>query len=299
MQNIFQPIAQRMQNTTDEFERIFHGRGGCYENFEHITLDSIGTVLYLVFFSQKDDEAQIIKTIQSFMNKHTTLVVQRRYISGSPSELICGELSEKIYALENGLKYQLNLEKNHNSGFFADMKRGREFVAQCAKGKKVLNLFAYTCAFSVVAVDAGALSVVNVDMAKNALTIGRQNHHINNLDTRDVRFMPLNILKSWSRIKKFGPYDLIILDPPSFQKGSFAASSDYVKLIKRLSELASSRCTVLSALNSPELKEEFILTLFKEYAPQFHFIKRLQNLESFCSKDEQRSLKNMLFKNWL
>ncbi|MGD9655608.1 MAG: class I SAM-dependent methyltransferase, partial [Sulfuricurvum sp.] len=156
-------------------------------------------------------------------------------------------------------------------------------------------LFSYTCSFSVVAIAGGATAVANVDMNKNVLSMGRENHRLNGLDTKNVEFMPYNILKSWSRIRKNGPYDLIIIDPPSFQKGSFAATSDYAKIIRRLHEFAAEECIVLSALNAPELDSEFIKNLFRENAPEFRYIERLENLESFPEIEEERSLKNLVF----
>ena len=66
------------------------------------------------------------------------------------------------------------------------MKNGRSFIKEISKDKNVLNLFSYTCAFSVCAISAGASKVVNVDMAKNALTTGRTNHHLNNLENKSV-----------------------------------------------------------------------------------------------------------------
>jgi 23S rRNA (cytosine1962-C5)-methyltransferase len=142
----------------------------------------------------------------------------------------------------------------------------------------------------------GAAAVVNVDMNKNVLSMGRENHRQNGLDTKKVEFMPYNILKSWSRIRKAGPYDLIIIDPPTFQKGSFAATSDYAKIIRRLHEFAAETCTVLSALNAPLLGTEFIKTLFSENAPEFRYVERLANLESFPEKEEEQSLKNLIFR---
>ena len=132
-------------------------------------------------------------------------------------------------------------------------------------------------------------------MAKGALTIGRENHHLNNLDTKKVKFMPYDILKSWSRIKKEAPYDIIIIDPPSFQKGSFAATKDYEKIIKKLDTLANENCVVLSCLNAPELDSEFIKNKFSEFAPEFKFSKRLDNLEEFITNNEEKSLKNLVF----
>jgi len=157
-------------------------------------------------------------------------------------------------------------------------------------------LFSYTCAFSLCASKAGALKVVNVDMSKSALTIGRENHHVNDFNTSNVHFMPYNILKSWNRIKKQGPYDIIIIDPPSFQKGSFAVSKDYAKIIKKLDSLAGENCIVLSALNAPELDTSFIKNIFDEFAPNFKFVERLSNLDTFPSNNEEKSLKNLIFK---
>jgi 23S rRNA (cytosine1962-C5)-methyltransferase len=133
-------------------------------------------------------------------------------------------------------------------------------------------------------------------MSKGALSVGRENHRINNLDTSCVKFMPYNILKSWSRIKKYAPYDIIIIDPPSFQKGSFAATKDYAKIIKRLNELASEECVILSCLNAPELDTEFIKDLFKEYASDFEFLNRLETLDTFPNNNDEKTLKNMVFK---
>jgi 23S rRNA (cytosine1962-C5)-methyltransferase len=199
-------------------------------------------------------------------------------------------------AYENGLKYSINFS-NQNIGIFPDMKNGRSFIKEISKDKNVLNLFSYTCAFSVCAISAEAFKVVNVDMAKNALTTGRTNHHLNNLDTKKVKFMPYDILKSWSRIKKEGPYDIIIIDPPSFQKGSFEATKDYEKIIRRLDELAATKCIVLSCLNAPELDSEFIKDKFSEFAPTFKFVKRLDNVAEFVTNNEEKSLKNLVFSN--
>ncbi|MFA7092672.1 MAG: cysteine-rich CWC family protein, partial [Arcobacteraceae bacterium] len=153
-----------------------------------------------------------------------------------------------------------------------------------------------TCSFSVVAIQHGAKQVVNVDMSKAALSTGRENHRLNSLSTQHVKFLPYNILKSWSKIKKYAPYDLIIIDPPSFQKGSFAASKDYEKIIKRLDELANAECTVLACLNDPILDEAFIQTIFQQHASQFIFEQRLGNVKAFKTNDENRSLKNLVFK---
>ncbi|MFA6189721.1 MAG: class I SAM-dependent methyltransferase [Sulfuricurvum sp.] len=299
LEELHQLLTANAQNKTEEYLRLFHGRGNAYDGYGFLTIDSVDKVLFAVFFEADDDEEKIITMLQKFYARQLqweALVIQQRYLPLSPSVVFAGELPKETYAIENGLKYHINFLNAQNIGFFPDMKIGRSFIRENAKGKNVLNLFSYTCSFSVAAIKGGAASVVNVDMNKNVLTIGRENHRLNGLDTKNVQFMPYNILKSWGRIRKEGPYDLIIIDPPSFQKGSFAATSDYVKIIRRLHEFASPECTVLSALNAPELHTAFIKTLFSENAPEFCYIERLNNLESFSASDEERSLKNLIFK---
>lgn len=299
LEDLQQLLMTNAQDCSEEYTRLFHGRGNFYEGYKFLTVDSGNRILYAVFFTADDEEKAIIDMLQTFYTaeaKWDALITQQRYLSGSPSAVVTGELPQESFAIENGLKYHVNFLNSQNIGFFPDMKVGRSFVRDHAENKNVLNLFSYTCSFSVAAIAGGAASVVNVDMSKSVLSIGRENHRLNGLDTIKTQYMPYNILKSWSRIRKEGPYDLIIIDPPSFQKGSFAATSDYEKIIRRLNEFAAEECIVLSALNAPELGTEFIKALFRENAPEFRYIERLENLETFPSSDNERSLKNLIFK---
>lgn len=293
-------LIESSKSLTNEFKRLFHGRGGLYEGWKHITIDSIDDILSVALYSEMDSylEAEFIDMLKNFIttSRHKTVVVQRRYLKESPSEILVGELGENLFVVENSMKFKLNLISNQNSLYFPDMKNGRAFVRENSKNKNVLNLFSYTCTFSVAAKLGGANSVSNIDMSKGALSVGRANHHLNDIDTKGVSFLPYNILKSFSRIKKNGPYDLIIIDPPTFQKGSFEAAKDYGKIIKKLPEIASNDCTVLACLNSPDLDSDFITQLLKELAPEFKFVERLENVREFASDNEERSLKNLVFK---
>ncbi|MFW2604649.1 class I SAM-dependent methyltransferase [Aliarcobacter butzleri] len=297
IENLKKLIQNNLENKTFEIKRVFHGRGNFYEDFNYLTVDSLNEILFATFFEESSDENEIIKALEDIAKtcNFKTFIVQKKYKKDDLNEAIIGEIPPFYIVVENGLKYKINFF-NKNIGIFLDMKIGREYISSICKDKNVLNLFSYTCAFSVVAINAKAKQVVNVDMAKGALTTGRENHHLNNLDTKKVKFMPYDILKSWNRIKKEGPYDIIIIDPPSFQKGSFAATKDYEKIIKKLPELASENCIVLSCLNAPELDSDFIKQKFEEFAPTFKFEKRLENLKEFITNNEEKSLKNLIFK---
>lgn len=292
-----QHIENNARTCDEEFKRLFHGRGGLYEGWNHLSVDSIDDILSVALYFEKENEAQLIEMLQAFTQntRYKTLVVQRRYLKGAPSEVVIGEVHEDLYVLENGIKIKLNLLSNKNSGYFPDMKNGRTFVKENAKDKHILNLFSYTCAFSLAAKFGGAKSVINVDMSKGALKTGMANHSLNNLDPKGVSFLPYNILKSFSSLKRKGPYDMIIIDPPSFQRGSFEATKDYEKLIKKLPQIVNENCILLACLNSPELESSFIIDMMQQWAPNFRFIKRLENLPEFASSNEERSLKNLVF----
>jgi 23S rRNA (cytosine1962-C5)-methyltransferase len=133
-------------------------------------------------------------------------------------------------------------------------------------------------------------------MASGALSQGRDNHRLNNLPKERSQFLCENILKSWSRIRKRGPYDLVILDPPSFQRGSFVASKDYARLVRRLPEMMPQGGQVLACLNAPELGEDFVRALFAELLPDSEFLERLPAHEDFPDVDPARQLKLMVFK---
>ncbi len=292
-------VTKNALNLTEEFKRLFHGRGGLWEEWRFLTIDSIDNVLLLQFFYEAPQEIQkqITDFAQEFIksSRHDTIVLKRRYIRGSVNEVIAGNVTDEEVAIERGMKFKINLLANQNIGYFADMKNGRSFVEEVAKGKNVLNLFSYTCGFSLFAKRAGALSIANVDMAKGALAVGMKNHAINALETKGVSFLPYNILRSFPRLQRKAPYDLIIIDPPTFQKGSFEATRDYEKIIAKLPQLAADECTLLACLNSPDLTSEFLIEQIARLAPEFTFEKRLDNLKEFKSLDEERSLKNLVF----
>ena len=300
-EEIKEHILKNINALGSEFTRIFHGRGHCFEGYEMLTIDSIDTILHVAYFAPLSSElekafCQLFEQIFA-TGRYRAIVLQLRYEKKSPTLTLFGEVPTEVIAYEEGMKFHINVLENQNNGFFGDMRKGRAFIREHAKDRRILNLFSYTCAFGVAASMGGAKEVVNVDMSKKALSVGKQNYHLNGLETRGVRFLPYNILKSFSRIKKHGPYDVIIIDPPSFQKGSFASTKDYAKIIRRLDALASERCTVLAALNNPQLDTQFLLDIFRENAPSFHFVKRLENCKSYPTKEAERALKNLVFSN--
>ncbi len=279
--------------------RVLHGRGRCFEGLEFLNVDFFQPVLVFVLYKEPPENwlDGLLLFLQDKLSENLSCVlVQRRYLANSPSEVILGVMPEKVFARRGNLQFNLHLDTQQNAGYFLDMEVGRQWIEKYANNKRVLNLFAYTCAFSVVAVAAGAQKVVNVDMSSPALNLGRSNHQLNDLPKEKTEFAAENILKSWSRVKKPGPYDLVIIDPPSYQKGSFVAEKDYGKVIRRLPELIPKGGLVLACLNAPELSDDFLKKQFEEQLPQAEFVERLEQHPDFPDVNPEQQLKLLVYR---
>ena len=304
LNTLFTHLEEQLVNPPNELRRLFHGRGQCFEGLEQITIDWLQGQLVIALFKEQsegfvqelEDRLRALAEMDAWNQaKGTAILLQHRYQELAPTQVIWGEENTFPVIEENGLKYQLELKKNQNMGIFLDMRYGRKWVQENSDGKSVLNLFAYTCGFSVAAIAGGATQVVNLDMAKASLGRGRDNHRLNEHDLSKVKFLGHDIFKSWGKIKKLGQYDLIIIDPPSFQKGSFALTKDYQKILRRLPSLLSETGEVLACVNSPAVSTDFLIDGMAEEAPELKFVERLDNPPEFADINPESGLKVMRF----
>lgn len=287
-----------------EAQRLFHGRGGLHPGCEQWTLDAYPPVWLLTSFQpvNEGDLAAIQSALAARWDaiapgQALNLVFQQRDDARADTRLLCGEVPEPHVVDTQGARFKVHLLRGTNHGLFLDMAEGRRWVHEhvaARRGIKVLNLFAYTCAFSVVALQAGAGQVINVDMAGGALGIGKQNHQLNGLG-KDASFLPHDIFSSWGKIGRSGPYGLVIMDPPSYQKGSFVAEKDYARLVRRLPDLLTPGGHALLCLNSPKLGEGFLKDLMREQAPDLRFVERLANPAAFADVSPERALKVLVY----
>ncbi|MEZ9012077.1 methyltransferase [Vibrio splendidus] len=300
----FSHIEQQLNEVPNELRRIFHGRGKFWPGLDQLTCDWVDGQLLVNVFKEVDDEflSSLKAGLVDLTNKDiwqakqgTSIVLQHRYADGAPSEVLWGELNDSPVVVEHGLKYQLDIGRNQNFGLFLDMRNGRQWIQDNARDKNVLNLFAYTCGFSVAAIAGGARQCMNVDMSRGSLNKGRDNHRLNDHDMRSVNFLGYDIFKSWGKIKKGGPYELVIIDPPSFQKGSFALTKDYKKILRRLPDLLTEDGEVIACVNSPAVSPNFLIETMAEEAPSVEFIERLDNPPEFVDVDLDSSLKVLRF----
>jgi 23S rRNA (cytosine1962-C5)-methyltransferase len=289
-----------------ETRRLFHGRGRRWPGLEQLTVDWMqGVLLVSLFKEPAADELDALKQrllalghSQAWKDAAAhTLLLQHRYLPDSHTEALLGEVLDEWTLSEGGLRYLVDFGKKQNTGLFLDMRYGRDWVRAHSAGKRVLNLFAYTCGFSVAAIEGGADYVVNLDMSRAALSRGRDNHRLNGHDLSKVNFLGHELFKSWGKVKSGGPYDLVIIDPPSFQKGSFLLTKDYQRVLRKLPELLSADGTVLACMNDPALGADFLIEGVMREAPALRFEHRLENPPEFADIEPGGGLKALVFLN--
>ena len=141
---------------------------------------------------------------------------------------------QSIVVQEYGAKFKINLWDYLDTGLFLDHRKTRQIVAQKAKGKSLLNLFAYTGSVSLHAALHGASSVTTVDMSNTYLNWGQDNFTLNNLSGHKYPFIQADCLTWLKECKQ--KFDVIFVDPPTFSNSkrmedSFDVQRDHVALI--------------------------------------------------------------------
>lgn len=301
MRALLHAIAQAAgQPPLADARRLFHGRGGLHPGEEAWTLDLFPPVALLTSHRPATDAE--LAAVGDTLASHWPALVPGRPLCWVhqcrdglqvQTRLMAGDLPDPHHAVEAGARFELHLLRGRNHGFFLDMAEGRRWLREhiaAHPGARVLNLFAYTCAFSVVALQAGAAEVVNLDMSPGALATGRRNHALNGV-VDGARFWAHDLFASWAKVRRAGPFDVVIVDPPSYQKGSFVATKDWARVLRRLPELLAPGGHALLCLNAPELPEAFLRDALAAEAPTLQGLQRLPNPPGFEDADTDRALK--------
>jgi 23S rRNA (cytosine1962-C5)-methyltransferase len=137
-----------------------------------------------------------------------------RLLAGQPAP-------EPLLVLENGLSYQVSLERGLNTGLFLDQRKNRRDLSRRLQGKRFLNLFSYTGAFSVAAAAAGASLVTSVDASPGYMELARANFSLNRINPKRHEFLVGDCLAQLDELARQDKvYDVILMDPPSFSTTS-------------------------------------------------------------------------------
>lgn len=191
-----------------------------------------------------------------------------------PVELIRGQGVDEVTVSSKGTKYIVKPGQGLSSGLFLDHRDNRAYVAQLAQKKTLLNLFCYTCGFSVAAAREGA-KTTNVDLSVASLEWGKRNFEANGLSLDDQMFIKsdaFDYFKRAARQEKL--FDVIVIDPPSFArtkkpKRTFEVKKNMVDLIVGAMPLLKRGGHMLLATNHRQLPLAWLMEQVDDACDRF------------------------------
>lgn len=167
----------------------------------------------------------------------------------------------RFVVLEDGLRLLVNLADYLDTGLFLDHRLTRRMVREEARGKDVLNLFAYTGAFTVHAAAGGAASTTTVDLSRTYLDWARDNLAENGFSAGAAHELVQADATRWVREAPSARWDLVVLDPPTFSNSKrmdevFDVQRDHVALLQAVYRLTRPGGVVYFSTNFRKFKPE-------------------------------------------
>ncbi len=195
---------------------------------------------------------------------------------------------------ENGLLFEVNLLDYIDTGLFFDHRILRRWVRERSNGARVLNLFAYTCSFSVYAAAGGACETVSVDSSKTYLEWGRRNFRHNRIELKRHRFAREDC-RDYLRHDR-GRYDLIVIDAPTFSNSTgrnneLDLQRDHEQLIRAALRRLAGGGTIVFASNlrnfslSAPLREDCAVTDISDETIPPDFARRRRRRHVYAIRD--------------
>lgn len=239
IQNLSQAFNLRHKLTAStNAVRLFNGQG---DGIKGLIIDRYADVAIIYIYDEK--LLHQLPTIVSSLEKHhsfQTIVLKERWQTSSskPDDIRISLLkgAQTIWQVnEHGVTFEVDVNDGLNSGLFLDMRANRQLVALTIKDKRLLNCFAYTCAFGLHAKVNGAKEVVNVDLSQAYLNRGKRNNELNSLAIDRGEFLRFDAVDFLVKaVKKENLFDTIVIDPPSFARDrgrTFQIKRDLPKLM--------------------------------------------------------------------
>jgi len=240
---------------------------GIADGLDGVAVDKYNDCYQIQFFNknllgQEEELIQLLK--ERFSPKF--IAVKYRFADRSSIKAVFGDNSKTVVE-EYGCKFAVDLLDTLNPGLFLDMREARHCFAQLCKEKEMLNLFAYTCSFSVHARKNGAAKAVNVDISKKNLSKGKENYLLNEMEIKQGEFFcgSSEEYVDWC-IKKGKKFGAIAVDPPSFAKNGkehFSVEKDLENLAAKAVSILEDDGVILLATNYSEWDGKTLLKTAK------------------------------------
>lgn len=158
--------------------------------------------------------------VSGMKNVYERSDVDVRLLEGLPER--SGTLSgdqppSRLEIIENGLRFGVDIRSGQKTGFYLDQRANRQRVRQLIGGRRLLNCFSYTGAFTVYALAGGAAEVVSIDSSEDALLVGGENIVLNDFPSEKTAWIMADVFQELRAMRdRAESFDAIILDPPKF-----------------------------------------------------------------------------------
>lgn len=187
------------------------------------------------------------------------------------AEPYLGEAVSPVVVIhENGLLFGIRPYEGFSVGLFLDQRDNRRRVRELAAGRSVLNLFAYTCGFSVAAAAGGATGTVSVDLSPRPLEWGKANFELNGRTLEGHEFVKAEAADYLARAKKHErQFDMIVIDAPTFARGrkkgtTFSIKEDLPALVRAASAVLAKDGVLLVSSNSRQMSTRLLTEKVRE-----------------------------------
>lgn len=171
------------------------------ERMRPITLERLGARLSpTAILDRSDDEQRRLEGLPA--------------LGGTP-EAAGADPAPSVRILDDGLGFDVSLGEGQKTGFYIDQRLNRAAVASWAPGRRVLDAFCYTGAFSVHAARAGAAGLTLLDSSRDALEAAVAHLGLNGFGSLPTEVRRGNAFAELRRLRDEGrSFDMVILDPP-------------------------------------------------------------------------------------
>ncbi|WP_335871515.1 class I SAM-dependent rRNA methyltransferase [Bacillus sp. 2205SS5-2] len=252
--------------------RVFNGEG---DGIGGVTIDTYNDYYVISWYSEgiytfKNDIIQALEKVVSCKGiyQKKRFAVKGQYIE--EDDFVRGErASFPLIVKENGVNFATYLNEGAMVGVFLDQRAVRKKIRDTyAGGRKVLNTFSYTGAFSVFAALGGATKTTSVDVANRSRNKTIEQFSVNEVDFEAQDIIVEDVFKYYKyAAKKDLKFDMVILDPPSFartKKTTFSAAKDYPNLLKESIAITENNGIIVASTNC----STFDMKKFKSFIKQ-------------------------------
>ncbi|WP_096437854.1 class I SAM-dependent rRNA methyltransferase [Alteribacter populi] len=264
--------------------RVLNGEG---DGIGGLTIDYFDGYFLLNWYSEgiytfKEQVVAALKKVTAFKG----IYEKKRFNTGGKyiddDDFVAGERGDfPILVKENGVNFAVYLNDGAMVGVFLDQREVRRSIRdKYANGKRVLNTFSYTGAFSIFAAIGGAEKTTSVDLANRSYEKTIEQFSVNGLDYEAHDIIVQDVFDYYKfSVKKGFTFDVVILDPPSFarsKKKTFSAEKDYKDLLKQTIAITEKKGVIVASTNAAKVSRKkfkhFIDAAFKESGEKYKLL---------------------------